>query len=139
MRVHELARELGVSSKEILTALEELGVGGRTASSSVPEEALPRLRATGGKAKPGVKVKRAAVEPAPKPKKKEPAAEAGPAVEEKPAEDQSPAAKAAPLTETQAAPERPPAAGAEGNGKVAAVAQTESGAPAAAREAPKPA
>src|SRR3954447_21617465 len=71
MRVHELAKELGVSSKEILTSLEELGVGGRTASSSVPEEALPRLRATGGKAKPGVKVKRAAAEPAPKPRKKE--------------------------------------------------------------------
>jgi translation initiation factor IF-2 len=51
MRVHELAKELGVSSKEILSSLEELGVGGRTASSSVPEEALPRLRATGGKAK----------------------------------------------------------------------------------------
>ncbi|MFL5737653.1 MAG: translation initiation factor IF-2 N-terminal domain-containing protein [Actinomycetota bacterium] len=70
MRVHELAKELGVSSQEILSSLEELGVGGRTASSSVPEEALPRLRATGGKAKPGVKVKRAAVEPAPKPRKK---------------------------------------------------------------------
>src|SRR5437870_2652330 len=62
MRVHELAKELGVSSKEILSSLEELGVGGRTASSSVPEEALPRLRATGGKAKPGIKVKRAAKE-----------------------------------------------------------------------------
>jgi translation initiation factor IF-2 len=77
MRVHELAKELGVSSKEILTSLEELGVGGRTASSSVPEEALPRLRATGGKTKPGVKVKRAAVEPAPKPRRKaQPAPEA---------------------------------------------------------------
>jgi translation initiation factor IF-2 len=74
MRVHELAKELGVSSKEILTSLEELGVGGRTASSSVPEEALPRLRATGGKTKPGVKVKRAAVEPAPKPRRKSPPA-----------------------------------------------------------------
>src|SRR5881275_1942247 len=75
MRVHELAKELGVSSQEILSSLEELGVGGRTASSSVPEEALPRLRATGGKAKPGVKVKRAAVEPAPKPRKKQPVPE----------------------------------------------------------------
>ncbi|MDP9242631.1 MAG: translation initiation factor IF-2 N-terminal domain-containing protein, partial [Actinomycetota bacterium] len=89
MRVHELAKELGVSSKEILTSLEELGVGGRTASSSVPEEALPRLRATGGKTKPGVKVKRAAVEPAPKPRRKtQPAPEAAP--EPTPAE--SPAA-----------------------------------------------
>ncbi len=101
MRVHELAKELGVSSKEILTSLEELGVGGRTASSSVPEEALPRLRATGGKTKPGVKVKRAAVEPAPKPRRKaQPAPEAASA---------------------ETTPSAPPAA-AESNGRAPAAA-----------------
>src|SRR5436853_4067469 len=94
MRVHELAKELGVSSKEILSSLEELGVGGRTASSSVPEEALPRLRATGGKAKPGVKVKRAAVEPAPKPRKKPEPAKEPAAAEEPPVETPAPAAAA---------------------------------------------
>ncbi len=45
MRVYELARELGVPSREILVALEELAPGRRTASSSVPEDALAPLRA----------------------------------------------------------------------------------------------
>jgi translation initiation factor IF-2 len=130
MRVHELAKELGVSSQEILSSLEELGVGGRTASSSVPEEALPRLRATGGKAKPGVKVKRAAVEPAPKPRKKEPvpepSAEGGsdaPSEKTTAAEEAKPAAPAAAKPAAPAPTERRPAATAEGNGQVAAVAQ----------------
>jgi translation initiation factor IF-2 len=133
MRVHELAKELGVSSKEILSSLEELGVGGRTASSSVPEEALPRLRATGGKAKPGVKVKRAAVEPAPKPRKKEaapePAAEAEPAKEAEPSAEPTsgtkPAAQATPAKGAKAGGAERPAASSEGNGKVTPVAQPE--------------
>jgi hypothetical protein len=49
VRVHELARELGVASKEMLVALEEMGLEGRTALSSVPEEAVSRLRASGGR------------------------------------------------------------------------------------------
>jgi len=66
LRVHELARELNVQSKDILAALEEMGLGGRTASSSVPDEAIPRLRASGGKPVPGgVKPKVQAVEPLP--------------------------------------------------------------------------
>src|SRR5436190_11931932 len=142
MRVHELARELGVSSKEILSSLEELGVGGRTASSSVPEEALPRLRASGGKAKPGVKVKRAAVEPAPKPRKKEaapePAAEGEPAKEAKPSAQQESEQAQEPASGTKAAAQaapakgakpgaggRPAASSAEGNGKVTPAAQAE--------------
>ncbi|HEX9377091.1 MAG TPA: translation initiation factor IF-2 [Actinomycetota bacterium] len=80
MRVHELARELGVASKDILAALEEMGLGGRTASSAVPDEAIPRLRASGGKAVPGAKPKAATVEPLPErrpvPETPEPAAEA---------------------------------------------------------------
>ena len=50
MRVHELAKELGVTSKELLGALEQMGVSGKSASSSVPEDLVPRLRASGGKA-----------------------------------------------------------------------------------------
>ena len=53
MRVHELAKELGVKSKDILDALEGMGMGGGTASSSVPDAAVPRLRASGGKSVPG--------------------------------------------------------------------------------------
>ena len=65
MRVHELAKELGVASKDILAALDEMGLGGRTASSAVPEEAVPRLRASGGKPVPGAKPKAATVAPLP--------------------------------------------------------------------------
>ena len=78
MRVHELARELGVASKDILAALEEMGLGGRTASSAVPDEAIPRLRASGGKPVPGAKPKAATVEPLPE---RRPAAEPPPAQE----------------------------------------------------------
>jgi translation initiation factor IF-2 len=55
VRIHELAKELGVASKEVLASLEAMGYEGRTASSTVPEEAIPRLRAAGGKVKPGSK------------------------------------------------------------------------------------
>jgi translation initiation factor IF-2 len=65
VRVHELARELKVQSKDILAALDEMGMGGRTASSSVPDEAIPRLRASGGRPVPGAKPKAQAVEPLP--------------------------------------------------------------------------
>ena len=78
VRVHELAKELGVSSKELLGALEHMGVGGKSACSSVPEELVPRLRASGGKATAAAKP-REVLEPPPaprKPKKKAPAAKA---------------------------------------------------------------
>jgi len=55
VRIHELARELGVPSKDILASLDEMGYEGRTASSTVPEEAVPRLRAAGGRVRPGIK------------------------------------------------------------------------------------
>ncbi len=45
MRVYELANQLGIKSKEILLLLEELGVGGKTASSSVPPVYLGEIRA----------------------------------------------------------------------------------------------
>src|SRR6266545_4953382 len=63
MRVHELAKELEVTSKDLLAALDAMGFEGRTASSSVPDEAVPRLRASGGKAVPGAKPKAAREEP----------------------------------------------------------------------------
>ncbi len=87
MRVHELAKELGVTSKELLAALEEMGIEGLTASSSVPEEAVPRLRASGGKAVPGAKLKEVVEAPTPKPR---------PKPKPTPAEAAAPAAPAAP-------------------------------------------
>jgi translation initiation factor IF-2 len=86
LRVHELAKELGVASKDLLAALKEMGVDGLTASSSVPDQAVPRLRASGGKAVPEAKLKEAVEEPLPKPspgRKKVAEAEAPPAPAEK--------------------------------------------------------
>ncbi|TMK82338.1 MAG: translation initiation factor IF-2 [Actinobacteria bacterium] len=65
MRIHELAKELGVQSKDILSSLEEMGYESRTASSTVPDEAVPRLRAAGGHVKPGSKPIGARVQPLP--------------------------------------------------------------------------
>src|SRR5437867_8385443 len=89
MRVHELAKELGVTSKDLLAALETMGFEGRTASSSVPDESVPRLRASGGKAVPGAKPRAAREEPVAKSRAR-PKAKAEPEPDVKP----KPAAKA---------------------------------------------
>jgi translation initiation factor IF-2 len=108
LRVHELAKELGVASKELLASLKEMGIDGLTASSSVPDQAVPRLRASGGKAVPEAKIKEAVEEPLPKPrprKKKEvlepetaPAAEGRPAAASEP-EPSAPPPEVAPPVE----------------------------------------
>ena len=69
MRIHELAKELGVTSKELLETLEKMGVAGKSASSSVPEDLVPRLRASGGKVTKPAKP-RQVMEPPPKPRPK---------------------------------------------------------------------
>jgi translation initiation factor IF-2 len=91
MRVHELAKELGVTSKDLLAALDAMGFEGRTASSSVPDEAVPRLRASGGKAVPGAKPKAAREEPVAKARAK-PRAKAEPELEPKAEPKPEPAA-----------------------------------------------
>src|SRR5947208_4573558 len=78
MRVHELAKELGVTSKELLEALAQMGVTGRSASSSVPEDMVPRLRASGGKATAAAPKRREVLEPPPIPRKAKPKAAAKP-------------------------------------------------------------
>jgi translation initiation factor IF-2 len=65
--VHELAKELGVTSKELLATLEQMGVTGKSASSGVPEDLVPRLRASGGKATEAPK-RREVLEPPPAPR-----------------------------------------------------------------------
>ncbi len=84
MRVYELARELGVPGRDILLLLEELGVGGRTASSSLPPEYLDVIRVRLGH---GPRA----------------AAPAAPAVAEKPKEAPAPAAPP-PVVEAPAEP-----------------------------------
>jgi translation initiation factor IF-2 len=105
LRVHELAKELGVTSKELLGALKEMGADGLTASSSVPDQAVPRLRASGGKAVPEAKLKEAVEEPLPKPRPKRRAEEA---TAPPPAPVAAPAPAAAEVAVAQ--PEGPPAA-----------------------------
>ncbi|MGH3678561.1 MAG: translation initiation factor IF-2 N-terminal domain-containing protein, partial [Mycobacterium sp.] len=51
-RVHELAKELGVTSKEVLARLSEQGEFVKSASSTVEAPVARRLRASFGGAKP---------------------------------------------------------------------------------------
>ncbi|HEX6332292.1 MAG TPA: translation initiation factor IF-2 [Actinomycetota bacterium] len=111
MRVHELAKELGVASKELLAALKEMGADGLTASSSVPDQAVPRLRASGGKAVPEAKLKEAVEEPLPRPRRKKvPAEVSAPGAEAPVPAETAPAP--APVEEAAPAPPAAPAAAA---------------------------
>jgi translation initiation factor IF-2 len=127
VRVHELAKELGVTSKELLGTLEQMGVAGKSASSSVPEDLVPRLRASGGKATEAPK-RREVLEPAPAPRKKpsKPKAKAEPVA---PAAEPAPAADAAPS---------PPAAEPEVSTAPPPATETPAAAPAAAAPASAP-
>ena len=104
MRIHELAKELGVTSRDVLESLQVMGYEGRTASSTVPEEAVPRLRASSGKVKPGSKPKAATAEQLPTRRPAKPVAEPpsdngevgeGAATTVAPAPAEAPAAEAA--------------------------------------------
>jgi translation initiation factor IF-2 len=106
MRIHELAKELGVSSKELLETLEKMGVTGKSASSSVPEELVPRLRASGGKATAAVKP-REVLEPPPRPRKPKPKSAPKPAAAPAPAGDATRAEPSAGAGAAVAVAERP--------------------------------
>ena len=122
MRIHELAKELDVSSKEMLETLEKMGVTGKSASSSVPEDLVPRLRASGGKATKAAKPRqvmepppkpRAKPKPKPKPKTTTPEATPAPTVEDQPAAGVATSAATAPAAATSTttpAPATPAAA-----------------------------
>jgi translation initiation factor IF-2 len=117
VRIHELAKELGTKSKDLVESLAQMGYEGLTASSSVPDEAVPRLRASGGKAVPAGRPKVVTEEPLPprrRAKKAEPKAAPEPAPEQEAAGDGEPASAEAPAeapaAEAAAEPtvERPP-------------------------------
>lgn len=100
MRIHELAKQLGVKSKDILLFLEELGIGGKTASSSVPSAYLPQIRARFGD-------ESAAAKAPPKPKAGKPTPPAPP----KQAEAEMPEAPSEqPPAAASVAAEKPPEA-----------------------------
>jgi translation initiation factor IF-2 len=116
-RVHELAKELGVTSKEVLARLSQQGEFVKSASSTVEAPVARRLRESFGGAKPaadkvkadgnGAPAKKAAPKapPAPAPVAK-PAAPAEPV--SAPAEPVAPAAAPAPAAAAAApAPARP--------------------------------
>jgi translation initiation factor IF-2 len=111
VRIHELAKELGTKSKDLVAALEEMGYGGLTASSSVPDEAVPRLRASGGKAVPAGRPKVVTEEPLPKrrPRKQTAPEPSGDGAGTEPSAQA--VAEAAPIAEAEveAPPEVPPA------------------------------
>jgi translation initiation factor IF-2 len=113
LRVHELAKELGITSKELVGVLKEMGVDGLTASSSVPEQAVPRLRASGGKAVPEAKIREVTEEPLPKarpkPKAKAEVLEPTPEPVTKAAEPAAPASAKVEAPAPSPAPAAPPA------------------------------
>ncbi|TDL36265.1 translation initiation factor IF-2 [Arthrobacter nitrophenolicus] len=136
VRVHELAKELGITSKDAVTKLQELGEFVRSASSTIEAPVVRKLR----NAFPDAAAKSAA--PAAAPKAPAPAAEARPSTPAPgPAAPKAPAPKApAPAAPAQAAapsapaPSAPPAPAASAP---AAPVAPSTGAKPGARPAPK--
>ncbi|HAP88462.1 MAG TPA: translation initiation factor IF-2, partial [Arthrobacter bacterium] len=93
VRVHELAKELGITSKDAVTKLQELGEFVRSASSTIEAPVVRKLR----NAYPDAAAKTAA--PAAAPKAPAPSAETRPA-----APAPGPAAPKAPAAPAAAAP-----------------------------------
>ncbi|WP_241384280.1 translation initiation factor IF-2 [Rhodococcus sp. CH91] len=146
-RVHELAKELGVTSKELLARLKEQGEFVKSASSTVEPPVARRLRESFGKAEADGAAAKAAPTPAPKPGAPRPGprptpaspAPAADAARPKPGAPKPAAPKPAPAPEKPAAP-APQAPAAEAAPQAPA-AQAPAPAPQApaAKPGPKPA
>ncbi|MGN8131242.1 translation initiation factor IF-2 [Paenarthrobacter sp. 22069] len=136
VRVHELAKELGITSKDAVTKLQELGEFVRSASSTIEAPVVRKLR----NAFPDAAAKSAApAAPAAAPKAPAPAADSRPS-----APAPGPAAPKAPAPQAQApaAPAAPVQAAAPAASAPAAPAAPSAGAPSTgakpgARPAPK--
>ncbi|WP_091418148.1 translation initiation factor IF-2 [Arthrobacter sp. OV608] len=143
VRVHELAKELGITSKDAVTKLQELGEFVRSASSTIEAPVVRKLR----NAFPDAAAKASA--PAAAPKAAAPAAEArpstpapGPAAPKAPApaaQAPAPAAPAAPAQPAASAPAAPAASRPAAPAAPAAPTSTapSTGAKPGARPAPK--
>ncbi|MEV8190884.1 translation initiation factor IF-2 [Rhodococcus pyridinivorans] len=145
-RVHELAKELGVTSKELLARLKEQGEFVKSASSTVEPPVARRLRESFGKTE-GDAAAKAAPNPAPKPGAPRPGprptpASPAPAAETarpKPGAPKPAAPKPAPAPEEPAAPApQAPAAQAAPQSPTAQAPSATPQAP-AAKPGPKPA
>ncbi|WP_301158678.1 translation initiation factor IF-2 N-terminal domain-containing protein, partial [Mycolicibacterium fortuitum] len=119
-RVHELAKELGVTSKELLAKLKEQGEFVKSASSTVEAPVARRLRESFGakaggkkpedKPRPQGGAASAAPKPgAPKPAPAKPAAPAPQAPAPQAPAPQAPAAQAAPATPARPSAPKPAA------------------------------
>ncbi|HYH77668.1 MAG TPA: translation initiation factor IF-2, partial [Arthrobacter sp.] len=137
VRVHELAKELGITSKDAVTKLQELGEFVRSASSTIEAPVVRKLR----NAYPDAAAKAAA--PAAAPKAPAPSAESRPAAPAPaPAAPQAPAAPAAAAPAAPAAPAPASAAPAAPAAPAAAASAPAANAPSTgakpgARPAPK--
>ncbi|TAP44262.1 translation initiation factor IF-2 [Arthrobacter sp. S39] len=125
VRVHELAKELGITSKDAVTKLQELGEFVRSASSTIEAPVVRKLR----NAYPDAAAKSAA--PAAAPQAPAPSAESRPA-----APAPGPAAPKAPAPAAAAAAPAAPAAPAAASAAPAAPAAAAPAAPAPAASAP---
>ena len=150
LRVHELAKQLGVTSKELLATLKEQGEFVKTASSTIEPPVVKKMKAyyeaqSGGGEEEAAEGKPAAAKPAAKPAAAKPAA-AKPAAA-KPAAPKPGAAKPAaakpaqPAKPAAAKPAAPkPGAAKPAAAKPAAAKPAQPAKPAAAKPAaPKPA
>ncbi|MHA7135014.1 translation initiation factor IF-2 [Oerskovia turbata] len=141
VRVYELAKELGVESKTIMTKLTELGEFVRSASSTIEPPVVRKLRdafPAGGTESASAPAKPAPARPAPKPA---PVAEAAPAPAAPAPAAPAPAAPKAPAAPAPAAPAQE-AAPSPAFVEPAAEAKKPAPAPAAERKpaaSPKPA
>src|SRR5690625_4431202 len=145
LRVHELAKELGVDSKTVLAKLSELGEFVKSASSTVEAPVVRRLREAippqdKASEKPAQKKAPAKKAPAAKPAPAKPAAPESPtpAAPAAPAEPAAPAA-AQPKADTPAAPKPGPQAPEPAAPEAPAPKPAAAEAPKPAAEAPKPA
>ncbi|HJF15576.1 MAG TPA: translation initiation factor IF-2 [Enteractinococcus helveticum] len=138
LRVHEVAKQLGITSREALNKLEEMGEFVSSASSTIEPPVVKRLKSEFAEAAPAEKPKPAAKKPAPKPQAKKPAAPVAEKTEPK-AEQPEPAAKPEPAPKAKPAvkpaPKPKPAAAPKPAPKPAAKPATSTP---AAKPAPKP-
>ncbi|GAA2004783.1 translation initiation factor IF-2 [Brevibacterium samyangense] len=101
-RVHELAKELGTTSKDVLARLQGMGEFVRSASSTLEAPVVRKLKESYGSAG-GDDSSKTSAKPAPKAAAKQGAPKPG-AVKPGPAAPKAPAAKAAPKTPAPKAP-----------------------------------
>ncbi|MBA4101500.1 MAG: translation initiation factor IF-2 [Arthrobacter sp.] len=133
VRVHELAKELGITSKDAVTKLQELGEFVRSASSTIEAPVVRKLR----NAFPDAAPKAAAPAAAPAAEARPSTPAPGPAAPKAPAPKAEAPAPAAPAAPAQAAAPAAPAASAPAAPAAPAPAAPSTGAKPGARPAPK--